>query len=91
LWMSGDLAGVIRYNELDALTTFLVWARLARFADLLDAEAYAREEQAVRALIEEESDPSKRPEKDRAHLQRFLKEWDRLRKLTTGSRASALS
>lgn len=79
LWLSGNIAGIIRYNELDALTTYLVWARLAHFADLLDGAAYAREEEAVRQLIADECHSEKRSAADAQHLIRFREEWDRLK------------
>lgn len=72
LWLEGRLKEIVDYNEFDALTTYLLWARMAHFAGLLDDEAYALEQRAVRALIESEIAAGK------AHLVRYLTRWDEL-------------
>lgn len=74
MWLRGRIAEIVAYNEFDALTTYLVWLRMAHFAGFFTAEAYAREQQHVQALIERESTTGGKP-----HLARYLKEWDRLR------------
>jgi 3'-5' exonuclease len=71
LWLDGRLAEIVAYNEYDALTTYLVWLRVAHFAGHFTTEQYAAEQQLVRALIERET-PS------RPHLARYVEEWDRL-------------
>ncbi len=74
LWLRGRLAEIVAYNEFDALTTYLVWLRMAHFAGFFSAAAYEREQGHVQALIEHESTSGGKP-----HLARYLEEWQRLR------------
>jgi len=74
LWLEGRLDEIVRYNEYDALTTYLVWLRLAHFAGHFSAEAYATEQTRLRELLEVRA---QKPEG--AHLSRYLAEWERLR------------
>ncbi len=73
LWLQGRLADIVHYNEFDALTTHLLWARMAHFAGLMDDKAYQAEQEAVRALVEAEKAAGK------PHMQRFLDRWDFLK------------
>lgn len=73
MWLEGRLDEILAYNEMDALTTYLVWLRLAHFAGHFTTPEYAAEEAHVRALIEREIAAGKR------HLARYLEAWDRLR------------
>jgi predicted PolB exonuclease-like 3'-5' exonuclease len=72
LWLEGRLAEILAYNEMDALTTYLVWLRLAHFAGHFTSASYADEQARVRALIEHEIAGGK------THLTRYLEAWDRL-------------
>ena len=72
LWLEGRTDEILAYNECDALTTHLVWARFAHFTGHLNEDEYRGEQNAVRELIEESIGQGK------THLQRFLDEWDRL-------------
>ena len=81
LWLEGDLRRIVAYNEFDALTTYLVWLRVAHFAGHMTDEQYAKEEERVRDLLERES---KSP--SGAHLETYLQEWDRLRRAVTAGR-----
>jgi len=72
MWLIGKLQQIIEYNEFDAFTTHLLWARIAHFADLLSDEEYQLEQVLVRELLEEEVDNGKE------HLNEFIAEWDRL-------------
>lgn len=74
LWLEGRLAEIVAYNEFDALTTYLVWLRLAHFAGHFSAGEYQREQGLVEALLERESVSGGKP-----HLARYRKEWQRLR------------
>ncbi len=74
MWLEGRLAEIVAYNEYDALTTYLVWLRMAHFAGHFSASAYEREQGHVRELIERESANGAKP-----HLARYLTEWERLR------------
>jgi predicted PolB exonuclease-like 3'-5' exonuclease len=73
MWLDGRLAEIVAYNEFDALTTYLVWLRLAHFGGHFTGTSYALEQTAVRELIEREVSAGK------SHLARYLEEWDRLR------------
>lgn len=75
MWLQGDLKGIVDYNEFDAITTHLLWARVAHFGGLLGDEAYEREQRLVRELLAQEIDAGK------SHFERYLVEWDRLQKL----------
>ncbi len=72
LWLEGRTDEILAYNECDALTTHLVWARFAHFTGHMNESEYQQEQKAVRELVEELIREGK------AHLQRFLDEWDRL-------------
>ena len=82
LWLEGELRRIVQYNESDALTTYLLWLRLAHFAGHFTEDGYAAEQQRVRDLLERE-----RKQEARAHLELYLQEWDRLRQVTAPERA----
>jgi len=73
LWLKGDLQGIVNYNEFDAFTTFLLWARVAHFSGLLSGEAYDAELIRVEALLKQEIDHGKQ------HLQHYLEVWQKIR------------
>ncbi len=75
LWLQGNLQAIVNYNEFDALTTHLLWARIAHFSGLLGDQAYAHEQALVRGLAKQEC------EKGKKHFERYLDEWDRLQAL----------
>ncbi len=74
LWLDGQLDRIIRYNECDAVTTYLVWLRLAHFAGHLDQAAYNHEQQLVADLLQVEIAKG-----DRRHLEEYLATWNDLR------------
>jgi predicted PolB exonuclease-like 3'-5' exonuclease len=73
LWLDGEFERIVQYNERDALTTYLVWLRMAHFGGFFSAEAYTVEQAHVRALIAE-----KAQEPRHAHLIDYQQAWDRL-------------
>lgn len=73
MWLAGDLKGIVAYNECDALTTYLVWLRMAHFGGFFSAEAYEEEQGRVRALIAERGGRA-----GAEHLRAYQAEWDRL-------------
>ena len=75
MWLAGRHAEIVAYNEMDALTTYLVWLRLAHFAGHVSRDEYGGEQALVRGLVEREIASGKR------HLARYLEEWDRLRSI----------
>jgi hypothetical protein len=72
-WLEGRLDEILAYNEMDALTTYLVWLRLAHFAGHFTHLEYSEEQARVRALVEREVAGGKK------HLERYLEAWDLLR------------
>jgi predicted PolB exonuclease-like 3'-5' exonuclease len=77
LWLNGKLAEIVHYNCYDALTTYLVWLRLAHFAGHFDNAQYEDEQQRVRDLL---MDLSEKPET--AFLEAYFDEWERLQQAT---------
>lgn len=73
LWLQGDRKRIVDYNECDAVTTYLLWLRVAHFAGKFTDEEYGLEQSRVRELLDHESG---KPEK--RHLAEYLVEWDRL-------------
>lgn len=71
MWLAGKLNEIIAYNEFDALTTYLVWLRMAHFAGHFSSQEYETEQEAVRQLIQQESE-------QKPHLSRFGEAWARL-------------
>ena len=55
LWRAGDLAGIVRYNQFDALTTFLVWLRGMTLAGHLTPEQMEAEEAQIRTLVQQKT------------------------------------
>jgi predicted PolB exonuclease-like 3'-5' exonuclease len=77
LWFSGRRREIVQYNSFDALTTYLVWLRLAFFSGRLTEEEHRLEQVRVRQLIEERI---RKP--DGAYLARYLEAWHSLKART---------
>lgn len=75
LWLQGKLKEIVDYNEFDAITTHLVWARIAHFGGFLSESEYIEEQALVRALMLAEIEGGK------THFNRYIEEWDRLQAL----------
>lgn len=73
LWLQGKLDDIVRYNECDALTTYLLWLRMAHFGGFFTSDQYEEEQERVRHLLREEGKAS-----DRRHLRRYLEKWEML-------------
>lgn len=69
LWLEGDCQTIRRYNECDAVTTYLLWLRTARFAGHFTAAEVAEEEGRVEVLLERHA------ERGCYHLEVFLERW----------------
>jgi len=74
MWLEGRIDEIVAYNEYDALTTYLLWLRIAHFAGLFNDDEYVTEQGLVEQLIVDESQ-----KEERKHLLKFLEEWKRLR------------
>jgi predicted PolB exonuclease-like 3'-5' exonuclease len=76
LWLAGEVRRIVRYNEFDAVTTYLLWLRVAHFAGHFTPEEYAEEQQRVRDLLE-----TRAKTEAGQHFGSYLEEWDRLRSI----------
>jgi predicted PolB exonuclease-like 3'-5' exonuclease len=76
LWLKGELKKIVEYNEFDALTTYLLWLRLAHFAGHFTGEEYAAEQNRLREYLTAESQQGGKP-----HLEVYLEEWKRLQSI----------
>ena len=74
MFLRGRWREIVEYNEFDALTTHLLWARMARFGDLLSDTEYQHEQKLIRTLVENEIESGK------IHLKKYLEVWNRLRR-----------
>lgn len=66
-WYGGSRREVEEYNDFDACTTHLLWARMAAMSGLLD---YEREAAMLEGVLRQGA-------KERPHFKRFLEEWRR--------------
>ncbi|MCC6954032.1 MAG: hypothetical protein IT290_07930 [Deltaproteobacteria bacterium] len=74
LWLEGRWDEIVHYNQFDALTTYLLWLRVALFAGHFSVEQHRVEEERVEALIQRSISEGM------THLQKYSDEWQRLRK-----------
>lgn len=80
LWISGETDRIVKYNQYDALTTYLLWLRTAHFAGFFSDTQYEEEQQRVRDLLAQ-----KMEEPGHDHLQDYLERWDRFSELRAQS------
>jgi predicted PolB exonuclease-like 3'-5' exonuclease len=70
LWLNGEYDTIRRYNECDAVTTYLLFLRVCFVCGLFDADAYRFEQTLVlNMLLERQNEPM---------IKLFLNEWKRL-------------
>jgi len=77
LWYSGHRRAIVEYNCFDALTTYLVWLRMAYFSGCFSADEYRVEQQRVKRLLDERI---QKPED--AFLRTYLDAWRELKERT---------
>jgi predicted PolB exonuclease-like 3'-5' exonuclease len=77
LWYTGQHRKIVEYNCFDALTTYLLWLRLAFFSGLFNSDEYVEEQARVRIMLEESV---QKPEG--AFLATYLETWQDLQKKT---------
>ena len=71
LWLGRRFLGIVAYNECDALTTYLIWLRMAFFGGFFSEIQYEKEQERVRNLLSTEGTlPGKE------HLLEFLEAWE---------------
>jgi len=73
MWLRGELKAIVDYNECDAVSTYLLWLRVAHFGGFFDDAGYKEEQDRVRAMLEKLSADEKY-----AHMAAYLDQWDRL-------------
>lgn len=73
MWMSGRWREIVEYNCYDALTTYLVWLRMAHLGGYISDEEYETEQMVFTNMLIEEAE---KPEL--AFLLKYLNEWNRL-------------
>jgi predicted PolB exonuclease-like 3'-5' exonuclease len=77
LWMAGRWREIVEYNCYDALTTYLVWLRMALFAGHLTREQVDEEQELLRhSMMEWMEQP------ENGFLEKYVLEWDRLQAAT---------
>ena len=77
MWLSGRWKEIVQYNCFDALTTYLVWLRMAHLGGHLSDDAYEEEQMAFNNMLLEEAE---KPGMD--FLNKYIDEWNRLQEET---------
>ncbi|MDD4621842.1 MAG: 3'-5' exonuclease [Kiritimatiellae bacterium] len=84
LWYTGQYRKIVEYNCFDALTTYLLWLRLAFFSGCFTAEEHIREQTRVKVMLEERA---QNPEG--AFLAAYLEAWRDLQ-IKTGQNSNGV-
>jgi hypothetical protein len=71
-WIEGDLRSIVAQSQYDALSTYLVWLRAARFAGFFSEDQYIEEEGRVRGMVGD------RIAQGDHYLTQYLNRWDSL-------------
>ncbi|MBD2114546.1 MULTISPECIES: hypothetical protein [Cyanophyceae] len=69
-WVEGDLRAIAAQSQFDALSTYLLWLRTARFAGFFNEEQFMEEEERVRRMVGD------RIAQGDHHLTQYLHRWD---------------
>ena len=77
LFYSGKLEQIIQYNCFDAITTYLLWLRLAHFSAKFSDDEYKDEQIHLKNMLESMLQNPKN-----AYLQTYLDAWQRLKEQT---------
>ena len=77
LFYSGKLNEIIQYNCFDAITTYLLWLRLAHFSAKFSADEYKDEQMRLKNMLE-----SMLQNPENSYLQTYLDAWQRLKEQT---------
>ena len=73
MWLEGKLDEIVAYNECDALTTYLLWLRMALSIGHFDSDQYVAEQRLLSDMIKKESE-----DPQRNHLTAYLSKWESL-------------
>ncbi len=76
MWLDGRLSDIVAYNEFDAVTTYLLWLRIALFAGFVNHRQYEAEQDMLKELLKTEAETGAK-----SHLTQYLEEWQRLERL----------
>lgn len=68
LWLRGERERIVAYNECDAVTTYLLWLRVAHFAGCFSAEEYDAEQALVEEMLVREGQAKR-------HMAEYLEAW----------------
>lgn len=71
MWLAGELAKIVEYNQIDTLNTYLVWLRMVNFTGKISEEDYFTEQEDFRTFLETEA-----AKEQNDHLRRFLSKWE---------------
>ena len=74
-WQGGEIDHIVAYNECDAVTTYLLWLRLAHFGGFFSADEYEEEQDRAADLLRLEA-----TNEGRQHLGDYLEKWQRMRR-----------
>ncbi|MDA3926984.1 MAG: hypothetical protein PF904_20105 [Kiritimatiellae bacterium] len=77
LFYSEKLEQIVQYNCFDALTTYLVWLRMAHFSAKFSADEYIQEQVRVKNMLEVMVQ-----KQENGYLQTYLDAWQRLKEQT---------
>lgn len=77
MWLDGRWREIVQYNCFDALTTYLVWLRMAHLGGYISDEGYEEEQMIFNNMLLEESE---KPGME--FLERYIDEWNRLQEET---------
>ena len=75
-WKAGDLAQIIQYNCYDAISTYLLWLRLAWISGTFTTTQYDEELELTRDYLMGLSEAQ-----ETAFIEAYINEWDRLTSL----------
>lgn len=73
LWLNGEWEKIVRYNCFDAISTYLLWLRMAHLAGHFSDVSYEEEQESVRQLL-----MSLAETEEGAYLEAYFDEWQRL-------------
>lgn len=74
MWLEGKWREIVQYNCFDAITTYLVWLRMAHLGGFISDEDYEIEQEILNDTLLSEA------EKDgMSFLNNYIDEWERLR------------
>ncbi len=77
LWLAGQWPAIVRYNRCDAISTYLLWLRMAYVGGLFNADQYEEEQENVRQMLMELAE-----REDGQWAADYFEEWTRLQTAT---------